>query len=40
MRVPDEIRKTVLFIGVKNDLDEWEWIATDYLIALSGLQLH
>ncbi len=40
MRVPDEIRKTVLFIGLKNDLDEWDWRATGYLIALSDFQLH
>jgi len=39
MRVPDEIRKTVLFIGLKNDLDEWDWRATGYLIALSDFQL-
>jgi hypothetical protein len=40
MRVPDEIRKTVLFIGLKNDLDEWDWRATGYLIALDNFQLH
>jgi hypothetical protein len=36
MRVPDEIRKTVLFIGVKEDLPEWEWKGTGYLIAVPG----
>lgn len=34
MRVPDEIRKSVLFIGVKEDLPEWEWKGTAYLIAV------
>lgn len=34
MRVPDEVRKSVLFIGVKDDLPEWEWKGTAYLIAL------
>ena len=40
MRVPDEIRKTVLFIGIKNQSGEWDWKATGYLIALSDYQLH
>jgi hypothetical protein len=40
MRVPDEIRKTVLFIGIKNEVGEWDWRATGYLIALSDFQLH
>jgi hypothetical protein len=39
MRVPDEIRKTVLFIGVKNRLGAWDWSGTGYLIALSDYQL-
>jgi hypothetical protein len=34
MRVPDEIRKSVLFIGVKEDLPDWEWVGTGYLIAV------
>lgn len=34
MRVPDEIRKSVLFIGIKEDLPEWEWKGTAYLIAV------
>ncbi len=34
MRVPDEIRKSVLFIGVKEDLPEWEWKGTGYIIAV------
>jgi hypothetical protein len=40
MRVPDEIRKTVHFIGLENDVGEWDWRATGYLIALSDFQLH
>jgi len=36
MRVPDEIRKSVLFIGMKGDLPEWEWKGTGYLIAIPG----
>lgn len=32
MRVPDEIRKSVLFIGVKDELPEWEWKGTGYLL--------
>jgi len=38
MRVPDEIRKSVLFIGVKEDLPEWEWKGTGYLIAIRDAQ--
>jgi len=34
MRVPDEIRKSVLFIGVREDLPEWEWKGTGYLVAI------
>jgi len=34
MRVPDEIRKSVVFIGVKEDLPEWEWKGTGYIIAV------
>ena len=34
MRVPDEIRKSVVFIGVKEDLPEWEWKGTGYLIGV------
>lgn len=34
MRVPESVRKSVLFIGVKEDLPEWEWKGTAYLIAL------
>jgi hypothetical protein len=34
MRVPDQLRKTVLFIGVIGDLPEPEWIATAYLVAV------
>ena len=37
MRVPDVIRKTVLFIGVREDLPEWEWKGTGYLIAIPDL---
>jgi hypothetical protein len=40
MRVPDEVRKTVLFIGIKDEFGEWNWRATGYLIALSDFQLH
>jgi hypothetical protein len=36
MRVPDSIRNTVLFIGVRGDLPEWEWDGTGYLIAIPG----
>ncbi len=32
MRVPDEIRKTVVFVGVREDMPEWEWKGTGYLI--------
>jgi hypothetical protein len=39
MRVPDEIRKSVLFIGIKEDLPEWEWKGTAYLIAIAGPNL-
>jgi hypothetical protein len=39
MRVPDEIRKSVLFIGVREDLPEWEWKGTGYLIAIAGPNL-
>jgi hypothetical protein len=34
MRVPDQLRKTVLFIGVIGDLPEPEWRATGYLVAV------
>jgi len=34
MRVPDQLRKTVLFIGVFGDLPEPEWKATGYLVAV------
>ena len=34
MRVPDEIRKSVLFIGWRGDIPEWEWRGTGYLIAV------
>src|SRR5438477_4638474 len=36
MRTPDHIRKSVLFIGVKEDLPEWEWKGTAYLITVPG----
>jgi len=36
MRVPESIRNTVLFIGVKEDLPEWEWKGTGYLIGIPG----
>jgi hypothetical protein len=34
MRVPDQIRKSVAFIGVYGDLPEPEWRATAYIIAV------
>jgi hypothetical protein len=34
MRVPDQMRKTVLFIGLTGDLPEPEWKATGYLVAV------
>jgi hypothetical protein len=35
MRVPDKIRKSVLFIGVRDeDTLEWVWKGTGYLIAV------
>lgn len=40
MRVPDDVRKTVLFIGIKDSFGDWDWRATGYLIALSDYQLH
>jgi hypothetical protein len=36
MRIPDEIRKSVLFIGVYEDLPEPEWRATAYLVTVPG----
>jgi hypothetical protein len=35
MRVPDKIRKSVLFIGWREDLPEWEWKGTGYLVAIA-----
>lgn len=39
MRVPDEIRKSVLFIGIKGDMPEYEWRGTGYLISSEDSQV-
>lgn len=39
MRVPDEIRKSVLFLGVRQGLPEWHWGGTGYLIAFPDVNL-
>lgn len=36
MRVPDAVQKSVLFIGIREDLPEWDWKGTAYLIAVSN----
>ena len=39
MRVPDQIRKSVLFIGVRDDDGAWDWKATGYLISIPDVRL-
>src|SRR6516225_10255441 len=39
MRVPDEIRKSVLLIGIRGKSSEWEWRGTGYLIAIPDASL-
>jgi len=34
MRVPDQVRKSVLFVGIEQDLPEWEWKGTAYLVTV------